>query len=384
MGQIQNMIIKKEEPKPKTFEEKKEIFINDHSKFKNKFANDSNLIQLMQNAESLNEITDEISKYIKKAKEKSINDPESLFYQLFGEKNIKKYFQSSIDVFKYIKSIYNGLNFSDEELKKCKIAEERFQKEFEINMYHIYFNLENQNIKTLKTLQLYGVIDNLKYNNEYAPQILTIIINDTLLTNEFVIEELSELLQYGQKLQIVNLIIYPVDVNGNLVESFGFDGLYYQMLYKLLYGITNNRNIKSLFIHSVKDYSLVFAPEISNLIIQKLQSETLVSFHIGNIILNGDFLKKFGFQILSTRSLLFLSIEMKEIKKSVIQYLMSNLPKNRSLYACSFVAPNIKGLKKKIQELKQELEKVKSQIQVMYIDKKTIIDYPPSEKNPVK
>ena len=384
MGQIQNMIIKKEEPKPKTFEEKKQIFIFDHDKFKNKFANDSDLIQLIENPKSLSNNQDKVSKYIKKAKEQSINDPDSLFYQLFGEKSIKDFFQSSIDVFKYIKTIYNGLNFSDEDLKKCKIAEERFQKEFEINMYHIYFNLENQNIKTLKTVELKGVIDNLKYNNEYAPQILTIILNDTLLTNEFVIEELSELLQYCQKLQIVNLIIYPVDANGNLVESFGFDGLYYQMLYKLLYGISNNRNIKSLFIHSVKDYSLVFAPEISNLIIQKLQSETLVSFHIGNIILNGDFLKKFGFQILSTRSLLFLSIEMKEIKKSVIQYLLSNLPKNRSLYACSFVTPNIKGVKKKIQELKQELEKVKSQIQVLYFDKKTIIDYPPSKQETIK
>ena len=378
------MITKKEEPKPKTFEEKKQIFIFDHDKFKNKFANDSDLIQLIENPKSLSNNQDKVSKYIKKAKEQSINDPDSLFYQLFGEKSIKDFFQSSIDVFKYIKTIYNGLNFSDEDLKKCKIAEERFQKEFEINMYHIYFNLENQNIKTLKTVELKGVIDNLKYNNEYAPQILTIILNDTLLTNEFVIEELSELLQYCQKLQIVNLIIYPVDANGNLVESFGFDGLYYQMLYKLFYGISNNRNIKSLFIHSVKDYSLVFAPEISNLIIQKLQSETLVSFHIGNIILNGDFLKKFGFQILSTRSLLFLSIEMKEIKKSVIQYLMSNLPKNRSLYACSFVTPNIKGVKKKIQELKQELEKVKSQIQVLYFDKKTIIDYPPSKQETIK
>ena len=75
---------------------------------------------------------------------------------------------------------------------------------------------------------------------------------------------------------------------------------------------------------------------------------------------------------------------MKEIKKSVIQYLLSNLPKNRSLYACSFVTPNIKGVKKKIQELKQELEKVKSQIQVLYFDKKTIIDYPPSKQETIK
>jgi hypothetical protein len=383
MEQIQNIIIKKDPPKPKTFEEKKNMFIKDHEKFTSKYANNSHLLELLDNQEATNSLSPEIEKYIKQIKD-SFSDPDSLFYQLFGEKNIKNFFQSTIDVFKYIKKIYNGLDFSDEELKKCKIAEERFQKEFDINMYHIYFNLQNQNIKKLKTVQLKGVIDNFKYNKEYQPQILTLIINEPLLTNEFVIEELSELLQYCQKLQIVNLIIYPLDENGNLIESFGFDGLYYQMLYQLFYGISNNRNIKSLFIHSVKDYSLVFAPEISNLIIQKLQSETLVSFHIGNIILNGDFLKKFGFQILSTRSLLFLSIEMKEIKKSVIQHLMSNLPKNRSLYACSFVAPNIKGLKKKIQELKQELEKVKSQIQVMYIDKKTIIDYPPSEKKQVK
>ena len=383
MGQIQNIIIKKDPPKPKTFEEKKNMFIKDHEKFTSKYANNSHLLELLDNQEATNSLSPEIEKYIKQIKD-SFSDPDSLFYQLFGEKNIKNFFQSTIDVFKYIKKIYNGLDFSDEELKKCKIAEERFQKEFDINMYHIYFNLQNQNIKKLKTVQLKGVIDNFKYNKEYQPQILTLIINEPLLTNEFVIEELSELLQYCQKLQIVNLIIYPLDENGNLIESFGFDGLYYQMLYQLFYGISNNRNIKSLFIHSVKDYSLVFAPEISNLIIQKLQSETLVSFHIGNIILNGDFLKKFGFQILSTRSLLFLSIEMKEIKKSVIQYLLSNLPKNRSLYACSFVAPSIKGLKKKIHELKQELEKVKSQIQVLYFDKKTIIDYPPSKQETIK
>ena len=296
MGQIQNIIIKKDPPKPKTFEEKKNMFIKDHEKFTSKYANNSHLLELLDNQEATNSLSPEIEKYIKQIKD-SFSDPDSLFYQLFGEKNIKNFFQSTIDVFKYIKKIYNGLDFSDEELKKCKIAEERFQKEFDINMYHIYFNLQNQNIKKLKTVQLKGVIDNFKYNKEYQPQILTLIINEPLLTNEFVIEELSELLQYCQKLQIVNLIIYPLDENGNLIESFGFDGLYYQMLYQLFYGISNNRNIKSLFIHSVKDYSLVFAPEISNLIIQKLQSETLVSFHIGNIILNGKKKKKVLFNI---------------------------------------------------------------------------------------
>jgi hypothetical protein len=380
MGQIQNIIIKKDPPKPKTFEEKKNMFIKDHEKFTSKYANNSHLLELLDNQEATNSLSPEIEKYIKQIKD-SFSDPDSLFYQLFGEKNIKNFFQSTIDVFKYIKKIYNGLDFSDEELKKCKIAEERFQKEFDINMYHIYFNLQNQNIKKLKTVQLKGVIDNFKYNKEYQPQILTLIINEPLLTNEFVIEELSELLQYCQKLQIVNLIIYPLDENGNLIESFGFDGLYYQMLYNIFYGIANNRNIKSLCIHSVKDYSLVFAPEITNLIIQKLQSETLVSFHIGNIILNGDFLKKFGFQILSTRSLLFLSIEMKEIKKSVTENLISNLPKNRSLIACSFVSPHIKNIKKNVESLKAELEKVKSQIEVLYIGKKSIIEYPPKSKN---
>ena len=244
MGQIQNIIIKKDPPKPKTFEEKKNMFIKDHEKFTSKYANNSHLLELLDNQEATNSLSPEIEKYIKQIKD-SFSDPDSLFYQLFGEKNIKNFFQSTIDVFKYIKKIYNGLDFSDEELKKCKIAEERFQKEFDINMYHIYFNLQNQNIKKLKTVQLKGVIDNFKYNKEYQPQILTLIINEPLLTNEFVIEELSELLQYCQKLQIVNLIIYPLDENGNLIESFGFDGLYYQMLYQLFYGISNNRNIKS-------------------------------------------------------------------------------------------------------------------------------------------
>ena len=374
-------IVKQDEKTPKvlSYEANEKIFSEDHEKFKKRMI-DNEVINILNSAENGNNLNQYFQKFESKAQHNNIQNVKALFYQLIGESYIKKQLQNNVEVFKYIKSIYNNIDFSDEELKKCKKAEERFQKEFEISMYHVLFNQENKDIKNLNNLQIKGIFDNFKFYPEFQPQILTIIINHSLLGNKNSVILLSSVLQYCPKLQVVNLIIYPLDKGENLVESFGFDGLYYQMLYNIFYGIANNRNIKSLCIHSVKDYSLVFAPEITNLIIQKLQSETLVSFHIGNIILNGDFLKKFGFQILSTRSLLFLSIEMKEIKKSVTENLISNLPKNRSLIACSFVSPHIKNIKKNVESLKAELEKVKSQIEVLYIGKKSIIEYPPKSK----
>ena len=67
----------------------------------------------------------------------------------------------------------------------------------------------------------------------------------------------------------------------------------FTLLYKLVEAVSSNRNIKSFFLHSVKDYSIIMAPEINNLIIKKLQSETLVSLHIGNFYMSTEFSKKF-------------------------------------------------------------------------------------------
>ena len=53
----------------------------------------------------------------------------------------------------------------------------------------------------------------------------------------------------------------------------------------------------------------MIAPEICDIILKKLQSETLVFFHLGNFNMSKGYKKKFLFQFSSTRALAFLSIE---------------------------------------------------------------------------
>ena len=159
---------------------------------------------------------------------------------------------------------------------------------------------------------------------------------------------MAESIRYNTQLQIVNLILVPKDFDGKLLGSFGLDGLMFAMLFKLVEAVSLNRSIKSFFLHSVKDYSIILAPEISNLIIKKLQSETLVALHIGNFFLSTQFNNKLIFQFASTRSLLFVSIENNHFSKDDILNLKNVLSKNRSILLLSVVSSFFKNMKPEI------------------------------------
>ena len=280
----------------------------------------------------------------------------------------------NIDIFKFIRKLYNNLNLSENDIEKCKLVEERFQKEFSMDLKLFNYNITEGSLHNLNQ-SFYPFINfNLTINDLFQPNIMTVILDENIMTKVELMETLAESIRYNNQLQIVNLILIPKDNNNNLLESFGFDGLMYSMLFKLVEAVSLNRSIKSFFLHSIKDYSLILAPEISNLIIKKLQSETLMALHIGNFSLSTQFNNKLIFQFASTRSLTFVSMENKQFSKDDIITLKNVLTKNRSILAISIVSTFFKNMKPEIIDKFKSTLKDGSKLEIVYLSDKSLFD----------
>ena len=366
----------------------------------------------LSEAETLNSIyldnhifNDEISRLIKGTlSENEINDflekynPQNKYCTLKGLKYPKEtillyatgriiqnaqLIEKNFDIFKFLQNIYLNLTLSKKEKENCKVIEERFQKEFDMDLKLLTYDITKGIIQKLSSI-LYPFFNlNFAIKDVCQPNILTVILNEQLLTKNELIESLAESIRYCPILQIVNFILIPKDNNGkvliknekdknDVIITFGLDGLMFTMLYKLMEAVSLNRSIKSFFLHSAEDYSIIMAPEISNLIIKKLQSETLISFHIGNFYISNEFFKKLIFQFSSTRSLLFVSLESKYITKDNILTLKNVLSKNKSILALSIIAPFFKNMKPKIiRKFKSTLQEG-SKLEVVHLSSQSL------------
>ena len=286
----------------------------------------------------------------------------------------------NFNIFKYISNIYNNIKLSQEEKEKCQLVEERFQKEFSTELKFLKYDITQGPLQNLPP-SFYPFINfNLSINEIHQPNIITVILNENIMTKVELMETLAESIRYNNQLQIVNFILIPKNNNGELLEYFGFDGLMFAMLYKLIEAVSLNRSIKSFFLHSVKNYSIILAPEISNLIIKKLQSETLVALHIGNFNLSTQFNNKLIFQFASTRSLAFVSLENQNFSKENIITLKNVLSKNRSILALSIASTFFKNMKPEIINKFKSTLKEGSKLEIVHLTDISLFDDYLSEK----
>ena len=286
----------------------------------------------------------------------------------------------NFNIFKYISNIYNNIKLSSEEKEKCQLVEERFQKEFSTELKFLKYDITQGPLQNLPP-SFYPFINfNLSINEIHQPNIITVILNENIMTKVELMETLAESIRYNNQLQIVNFILIPKNNNGELLEYFGFDGLMFAMLFKLIEAVSLNRSIKSFFLHSVKNYSIILAPEISNLIIKKLQSETLVALHIGNFNLSTQFHNKLIFQFASTRSLAFVSLENQNFSKENIITLKNVLSKNRSILALSIASTFFKNMKPEIINKFKSTLKEGSKLEIVHLTDISLFDDYLSEK----
>ena len=254
---------------------------------------------------------------------------------------------------------------------------ERFEKEFDNNFKLVKYNLSSKEYSNLEHLHFLGIDSNLLFNNNLQPEVMTLILDDNLLDRYEQVRGIADVIANCPTLLVVNYILYPKDRNGNLAEEFGLDGENYQALFALIKAVTVNRNIKSFVFHSVEYYNLNLAPEICRLIEQKLQSETLVAFHLGNFNLKENWVKKIQFLLGATKSLLFLSYENKNYTKEDVLDFNKALIKNRSIMILSIVTPIFKGMKKKVvSDIKKALkpDNKDSKLQFINLSHNSLID----------
>ena len=384
MGAVQFVLNKDEKKKKKMpFAEKQKIYPNESEILNNNYLNHNNfrddiskLISGNLSESDINYILEKYNPKNKNCKISGLKYPKEtiLVYATGLIIDNSHLLDRNIDIFKFVQNIYLNLGFSEKEIEKCRFVEERFQKEFEMDLKLLTYDINKGIFQRLSPILYPSFNLNFALKDLCQPNILTLILNEEFLTKVELVESLSEVIRYCPKLQIVNFILIPKKNNDELLETFGLDGLMFAMLYKLIEAVSLNREIKSFFLHSIRDYSIIMAPEISNLIIKKLQSETLVSLHIGNFYISGEFYKKLIFQFSSTRSLLFVSLENKNINKESIITLKNVLSRNKSILALSLVTPLFKNMKPEIiNKFKSTLQEG-SKLEVVHLSNESLFN----------
>jgi hypothetical protein len=384
MGAVQFVLNKDERKKKKmSFAEKQKIYPNESEILNNNYLNHNNfrddiskLISGNLSESDINYILEKYNPKNKNCKISGLKYPKEtiLLYATGLIIDNSHLLDRNIDIFKYVQNIYLNLGLSEKEIEKCRFIEERFQKEFEMDLKLLTYDINKGIFQRLSPILYTSFNLNFALKDLCQPNILTLILNEEFLTKFELVDSLSEVIRYCPKLQIVNFILIPKKNNDELLETFGLDGLMFAMLYKLVEAVSLNREIKSFFLHSIRDYSIIMAPEISNLIIKKLQSETLVSLHIGNFYISGEFYKKLIFQFSSTRSLLFVSLENKYINKDSIITLKNVLSRNKSILALSLVTPLFKNMKPEIiNKFKSTLQEG-SKLEVVHLSNESLFN----------
>lgn len=331
-----------------------------------------------------------MEKYKETLFKEGMNNPSYTIMAYVAKDRLSGLMKDPIKIFDYInenikhntKSKHGTEKLTEVELDLCPKIVERFKKEFEADLRHILYDVKDNYCESI----FIGFNENLKFNPKFEPNIITLVISEKLFDEPKALEGVVEVIQYSQALQIINLIIYPTSGDGELKEKFGLDGFYYSSLYTILKAVADNRNIKVLNFHCIKDYGIMLAPEIGAQIIKKIQTETLVALHIGNLGFSEYFIEKLKFHIASTRKLLFLSLEGNMLKKMHINHLKNIISKNKSLLAISIVSSDfpssdeklIKKFKEEAFATKKETNKAnkdKCKLSVIYVSDESIIKF---------
>lgn len=355
----------------KDYQDKHQIALNclSSTEFYSELEKYSDISSYISKSNEINSLSNRYFQFVRNKGINSEGDFQTIVREKICESIIDKNFLiKSIDIFKTSKELFKKLI---QESPLNKETEDSYYDsfksmhyEFKDDMRGIVYNLTKE-FKRLNFDQFLAIHNVIKYNENCSPQILTIKLNQRYFDNDEESEDLSKCIEKMEDLKILALIICPEDQSGEIVKKFGFDVSYFKVLYKLLNAVKKNRNIKGLIFHSLVDYEIVLAPEICNLILEKLQSETLKAIHLGGFNINESFFEKLMFHVGSTRSLSILSVYGDNIFRLIILKGLADLSRNRSLSILSFSGVEIgvnekKGYENFNKALKEKNDKIKT------------------------
>ena len=361
------------------YETRRSLFLADHQLFQTNILNNAVIDDINKYSDILKVTETEIKAFINKhqstASKAKINNFQELFIQLITEDYItNNVLTSEYNVFNKFKSTLSSLSLTSSQLNRLHHIETRFQKEFEMKLNSIFI-LYDSLLYPLTPVQRKAIISNISFLDKFNPNIFTILITNRFIHDDDIVTMITEMIAHSKTMQIINIILYPLNEDNHILNRYGLDCKGYKVLFKIMKSVADNRYIKSLCLHSVKDYNIVLAPEIAQQIVYKLQSETLIAFHLGNFRISETFAKQFFFQIVSTRSICALSIESDDVKRFPIRALIKIIEQNVSLQVLVFICANTESdeVMEDINECVNEFELKEGQEDVVYVGNKSII-----------
>ena len=311
------------------------------------------------------------------------NDYERVMFDLCTEKILKDFMIiENYDLFHELPKLFKKYLTKDSvKYNKAKEVLKSFEKIFPQKMKTLIYDLTNPNLNSMESSLIFAINRNIKFKTDFKPEILTIILDSILLEDTLILYEFAEILQNVKTIQIVTIIINPIDENGNELEDFNFNILNHKLFNKIIFSIRNNRSIKGLFIQFNYQYgSLVISPETCESIIKKIQSETLSAFYLGNFDIAESLMDKFIFTINNSKALIFFGYDIhKKNFKIIKRKFIPMIKGNKIIQAYAFTG--ITGEDKKTLEEYESQILENKKVLIYYVGENTLVQYPFNSEN---
>ena len=287
------------------------------------------------------------------------------------------------NLFKELPKLFKLYLKTPEKISIAKEILKLYEKVFPQNLKAVIYDLTSDKLKDLQPTVFDGINRNLKYNKEFTPEILTIILSPTTLQKEYYLYEFAVMIFNIKTIEIITIIINAIDEKGNELEDFTFDISNHKMFNVLLQSVKNNRNIKGLFIQFNKENSsLVLSPESCEAIIKKIQSETLSAFYLGNFVLAESLLERFLFTLNNSKALFFFGYDLRNKNYKIIRKKFLPMMKgNKGIQA--FAVTGLNGEEKdNVAYIEKDVLEGNNKIKLFYVGEQTLVQYPLVKKQP--
>jgi hypothetical protein len=342
------------------FHQRKARFEDIHTKYINKITNKlflDDLDDLERNKESITKNLDILwDKYKSQFSDAGIrnSDYKMLIIELISEKIIKDTFgYKEYNVFRYIDSVLKACYKITKEQKEqlYNVLTDQEAEYLRVQKGIVYdINLHNKIDTNILNLYYKGIHNNLKFNKEFLVHSITIVLTPQLLHNDSIIRDIPEIIQYNEHLNTVAIILHPVNENGQYLYQYNLTPLYYAYLMKIFKAIKANDKIKTVVFTCAKDYKIILPPEITKIIIDKLDDDTLMGFYIGKFQFSSNFMIEFWKSIHMLKNLLFLGYDIAG-SDNCLEKIKDAIIKNKSLQIIAlsgfeFVEKELDGLRK--------------------------------------
>jgi hypothetical protein len=319
---------------------RKQHFEEIHFKFLDKITNKAFLDDL----EQLERNKDLLSKNIEILWEKykdsfhhaeiKHEDYKLLIVELIAEKIITENFgYKEFNVFKYIGTLLGTVfNISPDDKKILyDILTEQEGEYLRMQKGFIYdISLRNKIDPNLLTMYYKGIHNNLKFNKKFDAQALVIVLTPQLLNNLDLMRDLPEIIQYADNLNTVAITLHPISDSGIYFSQYNLTPLYYSHIMKLFRAIKDNHRIKTVVFTCAKDYKIILPPEITKIIIDKVDDDSLMGLYLGNFHLSPTFIDHFWKVVIHLNNLLFLGYNIPQ-SEIYLEKIKDGVLKNKSL-----------------------------------------------------